>query len=125
LPPTVQLAPGQNKYVLVRVKDDDDDLDRSSSRQYLWFVKSATPKDCGGPYHSNVAQDLVEWIQAAGYTDIVVTGGGRIDYHPDGKTANVYGFSYGYGKGDHRRAARLIQEKQGILASYDDSDKLY
>ena len=120
LPPTVQLSPGRNKYVLVRVDGGD-----------FWFVRSASPRECGGACHANVAQDLVEWIDAAGYDDIVVTGGGRIDYDigsSDGckgtGKAHVYGFSYGFGKGDHRRVARLIRDA-GIMATYDNSDSLY
>jgi Janus/Ocnus family (Ocnus) len=78
----------------------------------------------------NVAQDLREWIEAAGY-DVVVTGGGRIDYRPatvDGRgRAVVYGFSYGFGKGDHAKAAAIIAEwsNGSIDASYDHSEGLY
>jgi 23S rRNA-/tRNA-specific pseudouridylate synthase len=118
LPPTVQLSPGCHKYVIVQVKDD---------KEQRWFVKSASPKECGGPYHANVANELVEWIiQAAGYKheEVLVTGGGRIDYSPDNQRALVYGFSYGYGKGDHAKAAQLITDS-GILATHDDSNALY
>ena len=73
----------------------------------------------------NVAQDLREWIEAAGYT-AVVTGGGRIDYKPVAKTVVVYGFSYGFGKGDHAKAAQLIREHMiEIDVSHDNSEGLY
>ena len=119
LPPRVSLSPGQNKYVLIRASHPD-------ASQVEWFVKSASPQECGGPYHGNVAQDLREWIQAAGY-NVQVTGGGRIDYRPNEASAKVYGFSYGFGKGDHVRAAKVIQEWFGeaITATYDNSDDLY
>ncbi|GKZ00495.1 hypothetical protein MPSEU_001002000 [Mayamaea pseudoterrestris] len=116
LPSRIQLSPGKNKYVLVKATHPDE-------REEVWFVKSAAPNECGGPYHANVAQDLGEWITAAGY-DADVTGGGRIDYQPDSNKAVVYGFSYGYGKGDHMKAAKLVSEC-GIDASYDYSDELY
>jgi hypothetical protein len=89
-----------------------------------WCVKSASAKECGGPYHSNVAEELMECIEAAGYDNAVVTGGGRIDYVQDSATAHVYGFSYGFGKGDHAKAAELIAQS-GIMATYDNSNALY
>jgi 23S rRNA-/tRNA-specific pseudouridylate synthase len=133
LPPRVQLSPGRNKYVLARLRDPE-------TSRTVWFVKSAAPDECGGGYHANVAQDLVEWIHAVpGYetVEVDITGGGRIDYVPSASpsqcasTAHVYGFSYRYGKGDHARAAALIEAQYGqrgwnnIRVSYDESDSLY
>ena len=132
LPPSIQLSPGRNKYVLVELKEADNDNGR-----VRWFVKSGSPKECGGPYHADVAQGLLEWIEAAGYPNkkVVVTGGGRIDYDPEKATAHVYGFSYGYGKGKHAKVAELINLQQcsstssaqenRITATYDNSDSLY
>jgi hypothetical protein len=113
------LSPGKNKYVLIRATHPNDKVVQC-------FVVSAAPSECGGPYHGNVAQDPREWIEAAGYT-VEVTGGGRIDYQPESSTAKVYGFSYGFGKGDHIVAARLIQEVLGksLRVTYDLSDDLY
>jgi 23S rRNA-/tRNA-specific pseudouridylate synthase len=116
LPPAVQLSPGRNKYVLIKVETQVGDV--------RWFVKSASPKECGGPYHANVAEDLVEWIHTAGFEKVTVTGGGRIDYIPTSNRAHVYGFSYGFGKGDHARAAELITEA-GFVGTYDNSNALY
>jgi hypothetical protein len=138
LPPSVQLSPGRNKYVMAKLRDP-------VTRKSRWFVKSAAPSECGGPYHVNVAEGMVEWIRnVPGYESVKVEiiGGGRIDYVPnaasstfDGATSSgdcgtvhVYGFSYRYGKGDHRLAAKLIEESMGIEAltvSYDVSDNLY
>ena len=119
LPVRVSLSPGKNKYVLVRATHPGDE-------KVQWFVKSAAPSECGGPYHGNVAQDLREWIEAAGYTP-EVTGGGRIDYRPDDKEAVVYGFSYGFGKADHAKAAAIIAEwSKGIInATFDNREGLY
>jgi hypothetical protein len=74
----------------------------------------------------NVAQDLREWCEAAGY-NVDITGGGRIDYDLEEGRAVVCGFSYGFGKGDHQRAASLITEWTlgEIVATYDNSDGLY
>lgn len=79
----------------------------------------------------NVAQDLREWIEAAGYS-CEITGGGRIDYRlaSGSMTRNkaaVYGFSYGFGKGDHEKVAKLISEwsRGKIDATFDNTDGLY
>eukprot|EP00547_Thalassionema_nitzschioides_P018078 CAMPEP_0194254570 /NCGR_PEP_ID=MMETSP0158-20130606/32442_1 /TAXON_ID=33649 /ORGANISM="Thalassionema nitzschioides, Strain L26-B" /LENGTH=614 /DNA_ID=CAMNT_0038992645 /DNA_START=88 /DNA_END=1928 /DNA_ORIENTATION=- len=112
LPPRVALSPGANKYVLVKAKDPDNGV--------LWFVKSAQASECGGPYHANVANDLVEWLEACDL-EVEITGGGRIDYNPEKKYANVYGFSYGFGKGNHAKAAALIEKNSDILATFDNS----
>ena len=119
LPPQVQLSPGAHKYVLVKAT-------HPSGNRLRWYVKSAAPSECGGPYHANVAQDLLEWLQAAGY-ETAVTGGGRIKYNADTQEACVFGFSYGFGKGDHEKAASVISEwsNGSIKATYDNSDGLY
>lgn len=119
LPARVSLSPGKNKYVLVRASHPLAD-------EVEWFVKSAAPEECGGPYHGNVAHDLGEWIEAAGYK-VKVTGGGRIDFRPDEGKAVVYGFSYGFGRGDHARAATVIKEwsNGSISATCDHSTELY
>ena len=119
LPPTVQLSPGRNKYVLAKLTDP-------GTNQVRWFVQSAPL-----PYHAEVAFDLLEWIAAVpGYqqTRVEVTGGGRIDYNPSTSTVSVYGFSYRYGKGDHQKAADLIENSEigaNLKVSFDLSDNLY
>jgi hypothetical protein len=117
LPPQVILSPGVHKYVLIEARADG---------KRLTFVKSASPAECGGIYHANVAEELVHRLTEAGFR-CKVTGGGRIEYNPDVPHAHVYGFSYGFGKGDHAKAASLIEEwTQGrIVATFDNSNALY
>lgn len=117
LPSLVQLTPGTNKYVLIKATSADID-------QTLWFVKSASPAECGGPYHANVAEDLVRRLEAMKY-NVEVTGGGRIEYDDVNKCANVYGFSYGFGRGDHAHAASVILQHSDVFATYDNSESLY
>lgn len=100
----------------------------NSNNEVFWFVKSASPEECGGPYHANVAQDLIEWIKSVGFPNIQVTGGGRIDYDPDRKRAHVYVFSYGHGKENQAIAAELIQNEFSggeMTSTVDNSDSLY
>jgi Janus/Ocnus family (Ocnus). len=116
LPQAVQLSPGANKYVIIRAASQ-------GSKEVKWFVKSASSKECGGPYHADVARDLLKELSCANY-NTVVCGGGRIDYDAAKNVAHVYGFSYGFGKGDHEFVSLLI-EKEGIRATFDNSDVLY
>jgi 23S rRNA-/tRNA-specific pseudouridylate synthase len=55
LPPRVSLSPGKNKYVLIRATHPNDE-------QVQWFVKSAAPHECGGPYHGKL--DTYVWLDA-------------------------------------------------------------
>jgi len=112
----VQLSPGKHKYIVIKATHPG--LIRPD-----WYVKTASPRECGGPYHADVARDLVRELNNDGY-DTIVMGGGRIDYDSVKQHAHVYGFSYGFGKGDHELVSLLI-EKVGISASFDDSDALY
>jgi hypothetical protein len=138
LPAAVQLSSGKNKYIIAKFRDP-------VTHKTRWFVRSSSPTECGGPYHANIAENLTEWIRnVPGYesVNVEITGGGRIDYAPRAATTEfdgtasteksgivrVYGFSYRYGKGDHRRAAELIQEfllNDSLNVTYDLSDDLY
>jgi hypothetical protein len=112
----VQLSPGQNKYVMIKAIHPS--LERPE-----WFVKTASPSECGGPFHADVARGLVNELNVAGF-DTIVMGGGRIDYDSVKNHARVYGFSYGFGKGDHEFASLLI-EQEGFNSSFDNSDAFY
>ena len=116
LPQRVKLSPGKNKYVVIEAI--------SRSGETLQFIRSASPSECGGPYHADVARDVVRELTLLGYS-CSVTGGGRIDYVAP--HAHVYGFSYGFGKGDHELVAKIIEEEseEETYATFDNSDGLY
>lgn len=120
VPPRILLSQGVNKYIVVRAVLPD------MADQELWFVRSATPEECGGPYHANVASSLLRELESLGYT-ATCTGGGRIDFvsNQEVEHAHVYGFSYGFGKGDHEKVAEIIEQHSDIIATYDNSDGLY
>ena len=120
LPPRVQLSPGSHKYIVIRATSVTETEDE------LWFVRSASPEECGGPYHANVAQDLLDRLKLLGY-NATVMGGGRIDFLANDEVAHahVFGFSYGFGKGDHEKVATIIEENSDIIATFDMSDGLY
>ena len=54
-------------------------------------------------------------------------GGGRIDIieNEEVSHAHVYGFSYGYGKGNQEKVASIIEENTNAIATFDNSDGLY
>jgi phosphohistidine phosphatase len=115
--PNIQLSPGTNKYVIVKAT--------LPGNQHEWYIKSASAQECNGQYHADVARQLVKDLDCVGF-DTIVMGGGRIDYDPLQNKAHVYGFSYGYGKGDHLFVTMLIQKyRPDISATYDDSDDVY
>ena len=120
LPPLIKLSPGSNKYVVIRATD------MANVDNELWFVRSASPEQCGGPYHANVAKELLNSLQSLGFSASVM-GGGRIDFLENDEVAHahVFGFSYGFGKGDHEKVAQLIEENTDIIATFDMSDGLY
>eukprot|EP00571_Detonula_confervacea_P002182 CAMPEP_0172326848 /NCGR_PEP_ID=MMETSP1058-20130122/57755_1 /TAXON_ID=83371 /ORGANISM="Detonula confervacea, Strain CCMP 353" /LENGTH=829 /DNA_ID=CAMNT_0013043737 /DNA_START=140 /DNA_END=2629 /DNA_ORIENTATION=- len=122
LPPRVLLSQGSNKYVVVRAVL----LEGSDNNNEEWFVRSASPEECGGPYHANVGEGILHQLQSLGYTTTVM-GGGRIDFVKDETVshAHVFGFSYGFGKGDHEKVAAIIEKNTNISATFDSSDGLY
>lgn len=83
--PSVQIAPGAHKYVLIHAKRPSLNDDKGE-----YFVISKR----GASYHRNAAQPLIEQLKQAGYNDIRVKGGGRISRDDDAKEISVYGFSY-------------------------------
>ena len=116
LPERVLLSQGSNKYIVVRAHLDNNEE---------WFVRSASPEECGGPYHANVAESLLQQLHSLGYTTKVM-GGGRIDYVKEKvKHAHVFGFSYGFGKGDHEKVSEIIEQHTDIIATFDNSNGLY
>lgn len=113
--PHIQLSPGSNKYVLVKAT--------LPGKEPQWYVKSATPQECGGKFHGDVARQLVKDLNREGY-DTAIMGGGKITLFEN--RAHIFGFSYGFGKGDHLFVKMLIEKySPEILASFDDSDGIY
>jgi RNA pseudouridylate synthase len=52
LPPRVSLSPGKHKYVLLRAEHPSAPTNTTPTNTTVeWFVKSAAPHECGGPYH--------------------------------------------------------------------------
>jgi len=96
--PSVDLAEGRHKYVLISARqpslsEDETNSKRSTQR----FVVSKYL----APYHRNVAEPFVEKLESNGYENIRVLGGGRISLDNENKKVEIFGFSYGFGKADH------------------------
>lgn len=113
----IQLSPGTHKYVLVKASKPD-------GKDPEWYVRSSSPAECGGLYHSDVAKSLVEHLKGMNYNAAVV-GGGRIEFREKDSHAHIYGFSYAFGKGDHEFVSLLIEKYSNVTCSFDNSDLLY
>lgn len=98
--PRVEIAPGAHKYVLISAQAPTDPPEKR------WFVVSKH----GAQYHANAAEPFVDRLEGAGYRDIRVTGGGRINYQPDERIINIFGYSYGFGLADHKLSKQIVEE---------------
>lgn len=98
--PTVEIAPGAHKYVQMTAQTP------TSPPQTRTFVISKR----GAHYHANVAEPFSYRLEEAGYSDIRVKGGGRINYVPNERRISIFGYSYGFGLADHALSKKIVQE---------------
>lgn len=91
-PPSVSIEEGAHKYVLIRTAGD------------RYFVTSRR----GASYHRNAAEPLIAALEAAGFSHIEVTGGGRLFLQEDQRRISIFGFSYGFGQADHAISRSVI-----------------
>jgi phosphohistidine phosphatase len=91
----VQIAQGAHKYVLIQAENDG---------KTEYFVTSRK----GAHYHRNAAEPLIFELEAAGYYDIEVTGGGRIDLDHVNRKISIFGFSYGFGLANHAISREVV-----------------
>ena len=94
--PNVSLAHGTHKYVLLSAKTPHDFME--------YFVTSRH----NAPYHRNAAEPYIKILQQNGYSDIRVTGGGRITFNEVEKKIFIFGYSYGFGLADHSKSKEVI-----------------
>jgi phosphohistidine phosphatase len=109
--PSVKIAEGRHKYVLIKAEylppasTTNEKRNVATSTQY--FVTSKR----GASYHRNAAEPMIAEIEQAGcYQDIDVVGGGRIDLDEDAKKISVFGFSYSFGQANHAISRQVILE---------------
>jgi phosphohistidine phosphatase len=95
--PAVSMDEGAHKYVLIkaRMKPSDEE----------YFVVSSKY----AKYHQNAAEPMVNSLERAGYGEIDVLGGGRINLNSSSKKISIYGFSYGFGMADHLISKKVVQ----------------
>ncbi|KAG8469399.1 hypothetical protein KFE25_005854 [Diacronema lutheri] len=99
----VDVRSGTYKYVLINASAPG-----SAARKVL--LRSGP-----GGYHVEVATPTVEALKSAGLLS-EIPGGGRIARDDAAKTISIFGFSYGFGKGDHALAAELCR---GAFPGYE------
>ena len=80
----------------------------------------------GAQYHRDVADVLIPMLESSGYSNIRITGGGRIS-RDDGEALydekftgigsnkktrkiHIFGYSYGFGQADHALAKQAVDE---------------
>ena len=103
--PSVVIAPGIHKYVLIQALCNGNKQYIVTSRQHA-------------AYHRDAAEPMIAALERAGYTNIDVTGGGRIDCNEERKSMKIFGYSYGFGLADHSISQRVVAED----ARYADFD---
>ena len=89
---------GTFKYVLIRLYHKDDSS-KLLVRGYAW-----------ADYHDDIYQKTLECALSE-EMDTECLGGGRIKHDPEKKDIFVYGYSMGFGKGDHSKVCELIKIK--------------
>ena len=105
--PSVSIDSGAYKYVLITALPPN-------STSVEVFVHSKR----GAQYHRNVAEPLIPILKQGGYTDIRITGGGRILRCDEDNIIKIFGYSYGFGQADHALAKDVV-EKSGKFAGYE------
>lgn len=103
--PSVSIDSGAYKYVLIQTTNNNN-------KEEI-FVHSKR----GAHYHRNVAEPLIPILQQSGYTNIRITGGGRILRDDDDKIIKIFGYSYGFGRADHALAKDVV-ERSGKFVGY-------
>mmetsp|Transcript_19435 Transcript_19435/g.44269 ORF Transcript_19435/g.44269 Transcript_19435/m.44269 type:complete len:202 (-) Transcript_19435:173-778(-) len=115
--PSVHLDEGVHKYVLIRAVEPAT-ADGAADRDRTFVVSKR-----GAAYHRDVAEPFVDRLLEGGWAEVRITGGGRIHLDAVGRKVKVYGFSYGFGKGNHRWATKVIGEDErfeGFDISWSD-----
>lgn len=102
--PSVILAEGAHKYVLISARPIHE-KDAEGEGYDSYFVTSKR----GAYYHRNAAEVVIDRLEASGYTNINVLGGGRIFLDEKNKKISIFGFSYGFGRADHMISQNVIE----------------
>ena len=97
--PSVSIDDGAHKYVLMCAENP-------STNQEQFFVISRR----GAAYHRNAAEPMVERLESSGYSNINITGGGRLFLDEESKKISIFGFSYSFGQADHTVSRRVVLE---------------
>jgi len=97
---TVSIDEGDLNYVVVTA------VSPSPSNLHKTFIYSRK----NAQYHVNVAIELLPKLRKRSYTDIQITGGGRIMRDDKNKIIHISGCSYGFGQADHAMTKELVEQ---------------
>jgi Janus/Ocnus family (Ocnus) len=101
--PSVEIAEGRHKYVLIKATWNETGED-----QYIVTSRKRAS------YHRDAAEPMIEkleqYLNGSGYSNIEVTGGGRINFDVDNKIIEIFGHSYGFGLANHEISRMVVLE---------------
>ncbi|XP_076627773.1 14 kDa phosphohistidine phosphatase isoform X2 [Colletes latitarsis] len=91
---------GKFKYILINVEDKDKNVSKSIVRGYA-----------RAKFHADIFDIITSQLAENRSLQAECLGGGRIVHDPDEKTLNVYGYSQGFGKADHKVSVDILKKK--------------
>ncbi|XP_017886158.1 sex-regulated protein janus-A-like [Ceratina calcarata] len=91
---------GKFKYILINVKDEANNVNKSIVRGYA-----------RAQWHGDIFDEVNNKLKSISGLTTNCLGGGRIEHDPDEKTIKVYGYSQGFGKADHEVSVALLKKK--------------
>mmetsp|Transcript_10662 Transcript_10662/g.15488 ORF Transcript_10662/g.15488 Transcript_10662/m.15488 type:complete len:170 (-) Transcript_10662:814-1323(-) len=101
--PSVSIDNGAHKYVLISATEPAP-REPNGTCIHRYFVVSKK----GAAYHQNAAEPFVCKLEANGFQDIRIKGGGRISLDEVSKSVSIFGYSYGFGRADHAQSKSVI-----------------
>ena len=94
--PNVAIENGTFKYIQIRISLEDHEK---------IIIRGFVRAD----YHVDILEECRPSLNALGFSAECI-GGGRIMHNPAEKEINVYGYSMGFGRADHKITVALLKE---------------
>jgi len=109
--PSVFIDEGAHKYVVIYATEPTP-RGSSGTGTGECLRRTFVVSQRGAPYHRIVAESFLPKLEETGYKYIHIQGGGRIYRNDHAKRIRVFGYSYGFGQGNHEEATQVIKSDQ-------------